>query len=123
MNARSVEAFFIVVMAVAVLVGGRSLLVQIAQYHATTIAILATIAIALVAAFRRNFTAGGPLVRLQATRDAAFLAAIAAAIAFVASPARWSLGAAVVGVEFGLIVEFFIRVVPQAPADRPPEPR
>lgn len=105
MRPRYVEAGFIALMAVAVLVGGRSLLVQVASFRGVAISVLGVIAIVIVYAFRREFLAGGPLARIHAARDTAFLAAIAAAVAFVAVPQRWSLGATTVALEIALIVE------------------
>ena len=115
MNARAFESVVIVLVMLAFLVGGRSWIVEIAQFHGLAIAVLGTIALVVVYGFRRSYLAGGPLARLHATRDAAFLAAIAATIAFVAMPARWALGAAVVGVEFALIVELMSRFAPAPP--------
>ncbi len=40
------------------------------------------------------------------------IAATIAAIAFVYAPARWSIGAAVAGLEFALILELLVRIVP-----------
>ncbi|MBD5634230.1 MAG: hypothetical protein IAI49_07100 [Candidatus Eremiobacteraeota bacterium] len=114
---RALESVFLLVIMGAVLVGGRSLVVNIAQFHGVAIAVLGAIGIFLVYAFRRSFLAGGPLARLSATRDAAFLAAIAAAIAFVAAPARWALGATVVAAEFALIVELVSRFAPTPPLE------
>ena len=115
-TSRALEAVFLIVMAVAVLVGGRALVLQIAQFHGLTVSVLGVVAIVLVYAFRRNYLAGGPLVRIHATRDTAFLAAIAAAIAFVIAPARWSLGATVVALEVAIVVEFLSRIAPPPPA-------
>jgi hypothetical protein len=114
-SSRRVEGAFIVIIMLAVLVGGRSWILDIAQFHGLAIAALGTIGVFLIYAFRRSYLAGGPLVRIHATRDAAFLAAIAAGIAFVASPARWSLGATIVATEFALIVELLSRFAPVPP--------
>ena len=67
-----------------------------------------------VLAVRRNYLAGGELARLRVSRDVAFLAAVAASIAFVLSPARWSLGAAVAGALFGIAIELLARFSPKA---------
>jgi hypothetical protein len=112
---RLLEAFFIIVIMLAVLLGGRSLLVNAVQFHGISIAVLGGIALFMIYAFRRNFLAGGPGARLFATRDAAFLAAIASGIAFVAAPARWSLGSAIVALEIGLAVELLARLGPVGP--------
>jgi hypothetical protein len=113
---RLLEAAVIVLIMIAFLIGGRAWVLDIAQFHGLAVSVLGTIAILVVYAFRRNYLAGGPLARLHATRDAAFLAAIAAAIAFVLFPARWSIGATVVAVELGLVVELLARL--QAPPER-----
>jgi hypothetical protein len=118
-SSRVIEAVFIALIMVAVLIGGRSWLVDIMQFHGVAIAALGIVALVVVYAFRRNYLRGGPLVRLSATRDAAFLAGIGSAIAFVASPARWSLGATIVAIEFALIVELMARFVPP-PVATPP---
>ncbi len=112
MRSRVVEAVFIAIIMLAVLIGGHSWLVDVAQFHGVAIAALGTVALVVIYAFRRNYLSGGPLVRLSATRDTAFLAAIASAIAFVASSARWSWGATIVAIEFALIVELMARLVP-----------
>jgi hypothetical protein len=114
-SARALEAFFIVVIMLAVLAGGPSLLANAVQFHGLSVSVLGGIALFLLYAFRRNYLAGGPGARLFATRDAAFLAAIAAAIAFLLAPAKWSLGAAVVAVEMGLAVELLARLNPAQP--------
>ena len=112
MSSRIVEGVFVAVIMLAVLVGGRYWLADIAQFHGVAIAALGIVALVVVYAFRRNFLRGGPLVRLSATRAAAFLAGIGSAIAVVASPARWSYGATIVAIEFALIVELMARFVP-----------
>jgi hypothetical protein len=114
-SARTVEVASIAAIAVAVLVGGNALLVQIAQFHGLAISVLGVLALLVLYAFRQNFRAGGPLARIHATRDAAFLAAIAGAIAFVALPARWSLGATIVATEIGFAVELLARLAPASP--------
>jgi hypothetical protein len=114
-NSRIVEAAFLVAIMLAILVGGRSWILDVAQFHGIAVGVLGIIAVFVVYAFRRSFLAGGPLARLHATRDAAFLAALAAAIAFVLSPARWSLGATIAAAEFALIVELLSRFAPAPP--------
>lgn len=115
-TSRNLEIVFIAVMVLAVFVGGRSLLVGLAAFHGVAISALGAIGIFLIYAFRRSFRAGGPLVRIHAARDTAFLAAIAGAIAFILVPQRWSLGAATVALEIGLVVELLARVVePNSP--------
>jgi hypothetical protein len=112
---RRLEAVFLIIIGLAILVGGRALVVEIAQFHGLAISVLGAIAIFVVYAFRQNYRAGGPLVRIQASRDTAFLAAIAAAIAFVIAPARWSLGATIVALEVGIAVELLSRFAPAPP--------
>lgn len=114
-TARSLEIAFLILMAVLVLVGGQALLISIAHFHDVAVSVLGVLAVFLVYAFRRNYRAGGPQVRLQAARDGAFLAAIACGIAFVAVPAKWSLGATVFALEAGIIVEVLGRVAPARP--------
>lgn len=111
MTSRNVEIAFIAVMVLAVFVGGRSLLVQLATFHGVAVSALAAIAIFIVYAFRRSFRAGGPLARIHAARDTAFLAAIAGAIAFILAPQRWSLGATTIALEIALVVELLARIV------------
>ena len=61
---------------------------------------------------RRGIASGGQLARLYASRDVAFLASIAGAIAFMLSPARWAFGACIAALEFGLILEIIARLAP-----------
>jgi hypothetical protein len=112
---RTLEAFLLAAIMLAVALGGKVWLTEAATFHGTTVAVLVAIGVLIVAAFRRTFPAGGTRARVYATRDAAFLAAIAGAIAFVLSPARWSLGSTLAAVEFGLAVEVLVRFIPAAP--------
>jgi hypothetical protein len=114
-SARTIEVASISVMALAILVGGNALLVQVARFHGLAVSVLGVLALLVLYAFRQNFRKGGPLARIHATRDAAFLASIAGAIAFVAMPARWSLGATIVALEIGCAVELLSRLAPAAP--------
>jgi hypothetical protein len=115
---RVLEPALIVLVMVAFVFGGRAWVYDIAQFHGLSIWMLGVLAVLVLYAFRRTYLAGGPLARLRAARDGAFLAAIAAAIAFVVAPARWSLGATIVAVELGLAVELLCRCVP--PLERTP---
>ena len=112
MNSRYIEVAFLAIMALAVLVGGKSLLVQIAAFKGLSVSVLVIIGIFIIYAFRQNYRATKPGARIAATRDAAFLATIGVAIVFILSPAKWSLGAAVVGFEIGIIVEMIARFAP-----------
>jgi len=111
-NARTLEIAFLVVIALLVLVGGEALLITISHSHGLAVSVLGVLAIVIVYAFRRNFRAGGPQIRLNAARDGAFLAAILCAIAFVVFPAKWSLGATKFALEAGIIVEMLGRLAP-----------
>ncbi len=112
-TARAVEIGSLVLIALGLLVGGRSLLVEIARFPLPALIGLALVAVLQVLAVRRNYLAGGELARLRVSRDVAFLAAVAASIAFVLSPARWSLGAAVAGALFGIAIELLARFSPK----------
>lgn len=114
-NARIVEIVFLAIIALAILVGGQAMLLTVARFHGISISVLGVLAIVLLYAFRRNFLAGGPQIRLQAARDGAFLAAIACGIAFVIFPAKWSLGSTIFALEAGIIVEVLGRVAPVRP--------
>jgi hypothetical protein len=105
--ARAVEIGSVVAIGVAVLFGGRHLLVNLSHISRYAIPILAVLAILQIGALRRNAASDRPDRALVATRDVAFIAAALLSIAFVASPARWSLGAAVVAIELGLLLELF----------------
>ncbi len=117
MSARSVEAASVVVIAIAILLGGNYLLVTIARFNPLSALALLALAVSLTFAMVRSLRAGGPLVRLRASRDIAFLAGILTALAFVLHPARWALGAAIAGVEFGLVLELLARFAPSPQSD------
>jgi hypothetical protein len=119
-NSRNIEVAFLAIMALAVLVGGRSLLVQIAAFGGLAVSVLVIIGIFIIYAFRQNYRVGKPGARIAATRDTAFLATIGVAVAFIIHPARWALGAAVVGFEIGLIVEMISRFAPPPVATNDP---
>jgi hypothetical protein len=116
--ARLLEVASIVVIAVVVLIGGSSLLAEIGHFRAPASFALAFLAVVQFVAVRRNALAGGPHAQVRASRDVAFLAAIVAAFVFVWAPARWSLGACIAGVEFGLIMELLARLVPDTATPR-----
>ncbi len=118
-NSRYIEVAFLAIMALAVLIGGRSLLVQIAAFKGLAVSVLVIIGIFIIYAFRQNYRAGKPGARIAATRDTAFLATIGVSIAFILAPARWALGAAVVGFEIGLIVEMIARLAPPIATNDP----
>jgi hypothetical protein len=113
-TARAVETGSLVIITLVLLAGGRSLLAEMARFPAAAITGLAVVGLVQLLAVRRNYLAGGPQARLRVSRDIAFLAAIVAAIAFVAHPARWSLGAALSAVLFGLAIELLARFSPKA---------
>ena len=114
MTSRGAETLFLAIIAVVILVGGRFLLYEIAgsTFHVLALLLLAAILVSLVLSMRRTIAAGGELARLRASRDIAFIAALAGSIAFVVSPARWAFGAAIAAVEFGLILEIISRLAP-----------
>lgn len=114
MTSRRAEVFSLAAIALAILVGGGSLLQQVARspFHLLALALLVLIALAVVLNLRRGIAAGGELARLRASRDIAFLAALAGGVAFMLSPARWAFGACIAALEFGLILEIISRLAP-----------
>jgi hypothetical protein len=113
---RSIEAIFVGIIALAVLIGGRGLLVEIAQFRLAAAIALVLIALAVLRNLGRNLAPRTPLGRFRSTRDVAFVAAIIAALAFVLSPARWSLGASIAALEFALVLELLARLAPASPS-------
>lgn len=111
---RALEATFIGIIAIAILIGGRSLLVEIAQFHAIAFIVLLAIGAALLRNLGRNMAPRTPLGRFRATRDIAFAAAVITALAFVFSPARWSMGACIAALEFALVLELLGRLAPDS---------
>ena len=114
MSGRAVEAASIIVIALAVLVGGRNVLIEIAHFRVLALFVLTALGFLEMLVLRRDVDLGGGSARFRITRDAAFIAATIAAIAFVYAPARWSIGAAVAGLEFALILELLVRIVPNS---------
>jgi hypothetical protein len=112
-TARAIEIGSLIVIALGVLIGGKNVLVEITHFPIPAVIGLAVLGIAQVAALPRNYASGGPLARIRVSRDVAFVAAIVAAIAFVLFPARWSLGATISAVEFGLAIELLARFSPR----------
>jgi hypothetical protein len=107
-----IETISVVLIAAAVLVGGRSLLGSFVQHHVAAMLVLSGLLVLQFLALRRNYAEGGPAVRIRATRDAAFLAAVVLALILVASPQRWSIGATIVALEFGFILDLLARFSP-----------
>jgi len=111
---RFIETASVVLIAIAVILGGRSLLFGIAQHHGLSLVVLAVLLILQTIALRRNRAQGGSLAPLRSTRDIAFIAAIILAALVVASPQRWSIGATIVAVEIGLVLDILGRLNPAA---------
>jgi len=112
MSSRAVEAAFILIIALAILVGGKNVLVEIAHFPVPALFALFALGVLEALALRRTITLGGPGARFGVTRDVAFIAAILAAMAFVYLPARWSIGSAIAALEFALILELLGRLNP-----------
>jgi hypothetical protein len=103
--ARYVEMGSVVAIGVAFLFGGRILLVNLSHIPRYAIPVLIVLGLLQGGALWRNSRVERPERPIVATRDVAFIAAVLLAIAFVASPARWSIGAAVVALELGILLE------------------
>jgi hypothetical protein len=108
------EVLFLGVIAIAILVGGGSLLQQVARspFHGVALVLLLLIGGIVVLNLRRGISLGGESARLRASRDVAFLAALAGGVAFMLWPARWAFGACIAALEFGLILEIISRLAP-----------
>ncbi len=116
MSTRTIEIVFLAFIAIAILATGPILLANLAQFHGLAISVLGVVGIVLVYAFRRNFLAGGPQARINATRDGAFLAAILSAICYIAlAKARWAFGATIFAVESAIVIELLARFAPARP--------
>lgn len=111
---RAFELAALIAIAFAVLVGGRSLLLNL--LHFRTIAALGLLVIGAVqlAALRRKVAVGGYGIAIQATRDVAFLATIVLALFEVCKPTRWALGATIAAFEFGIVCELLARLPARA---------
>jgi hypothetical protein len=112
-SVRFIESASIVVIALAVLFGGFSLLATLANYHLVAAPFIVVLAFVQLLAVRRNALGGGASAGVRSARDIAFLAALVAALFFVVWPARWAIGTAIVAVEFGLILELLARLGPR----------
>ena len=113
---RAIELLSIVVIGYCVLAFGWVLLRNAGHFQVPASIVLVILAIAQIAALRRNRAAGGPAYGLRATRDVAFLAAIAFALLAVNGAPRWAIGSCIATVEFALVLEVFARLVPAPPA-------
>lgn len=105
--ARIVELSSAIAIGIAILFGGRILLVNLSHIPHYALPVLAVLGLLQAAALWRNAQIDRPNRPIVATRDVAFIAAVLLSIAFVASPARWSIGAAVVAIELGILFEVF----------------
>jgi hypothetical protein len=99
----------VALIAAAVLFGGRFLLSALAREHAVAIPVLLVLLAVQIVALRRNYAEGAPAFRLRATRDVAFIASALLALAVLVSPQRWSVGATIVALECGCMLELFGR--------------
>ncbi len=109
---RAIEIGSVLLISLAVLLGGRIFLLDLTHYRGPALLVLAVLLFAQTLGLRRNYAEGGAMVRIRATRDVAFIAAIIFAFFVVLSPQRWSIGADIVAVEIGLILEMLSRFTP-----------
>jgi hypothetical protein len=105
--ARIVELGSAIAIGIAFLFGGRVLLVNLSHIPRYAIPVLIVLGLLQGATLWRDAQIDGPSRPLVATRDVAFIAAVLLSIAFIAAPARWSIGAAVVAIELGIVLEVF----------------
>jgi hypothetical protein len=109
---RNLEAAFVTLIALAVAAGGRSLLATVAHGGLLAACWAAVLAGGLLAGLWRRRSAGASPVVL--TRDIAFLAAALLSIFYIDRPARWSSGATIAALEFGLLLELLSILLPGA---------
>jgi hypothetical protein len=107
-----IEIVSVALMAVAVLLGGRHLLTALAHQHAAAMCMIAFLLVIQLIALRRRYAEDGVTVCVRVTRDVAFLAAAVLVFMVVVSPQRWSIGAAIVAVELGCMLDLLGRLVP-----------
>jgi hypothetical protein len=107
-----IETISVVLIALAVLTGGRYLLGALVLHHVAATLVLVVLLIVQFLALRRNYAQDGSSVHIRATRDVAFLVTILLALALVASPQRWSIGATIAALEFGLVLDLLARFTP-----------
>ncbi|HEV3157744.1 MAG TPA: hypothetical protein VGZ00_10400 [Candidatus Baltobacteraceae bacterium] len=111
---RIVEILSLLLIAVAIGVGGKSLLLHVAHFRTIALVVLAALALIQFAALRRGVgPARGTSISLN--RDVVFIAAIVLAFVYVTVPARWSSGACIVAIEFGLALELLGKFAPSIP--------
>ncbi|MEO6990563.1 MAG: hypothetical protein ABI346_00075 [Candidatus Baltobacteraceae bacterium] len=112
--ARIFEGVALVAIAIAVLVGGRSLVLNLLHFRTVVAIGLLILGAVQVAALRRRVAFGGYELAIQATRDVAFLATIVLALLEVCKPTRWALGATIAAFEFGIVCELLARLPARA---------
>jgi hypothetical protein len=122
MTSRAVEAAFILIIALLILIGGKNVLVEITSFPTPALIVLFALGVLEIFALRRTIALGGPSARFLVTRDVAFIAAIASAMLFVYTHYRGAIGSAIAALEFALVLELLGRFNPHAaPAPIDPE--
>ncbi len=109
---RVVENVSIVVIGLAVLFYGWALVTNLARFPVAAGIALVVVGVLQSGAIRRNLAGGGPAARIRATRDVAFVAAIALALTYVLWPVRWAIGACLAATEFAIALELLARFSP-----------
>jgi hypothetical protein len=108
-RAKVVEIAATIVIAVAVLFGGRGLLLALARFPTVSLGLVAAIVVVQLLALRRSAGDRSERGRLLVTRDITYLAGSLLALIAVAVPQRWSIGACIVAAEFALVLDLFAR--------------
>jgi cytochrome c oxidase assembly factor CtaG len=108
---RIVEVLATVAIVVAVGAGGRLMLTGLQRHGTAAAAVIALGVAAGVVVLRRDYRAGGEGVRLNVTRDSAYLTALALLFWAVVTPARWLEGSAIAMIEVALVFDAFTRLI------------
>ena len=111
---RIVEILALVAIAAVIAAGGGPFLQNIAHWRGIGLVVLVALTIAQLGTLRRPGSSGDGVVGLRRTARVIFIASTLLAIAYVCVPARWSSGAAIVAVEFGLTLELLRRLAPES---------
>jgi hypothetical protein len=111
-TAQIVESVSIIVIGLAVLLFGWALVTNLARFPVPAAIALVVVGVLQSGAIRRNLAGGGSAARIRATRDVAFVAAIALALTYIVWPVRWAIGACLAATEFAIALELLARFTP-----------
>jgi len=108
---RIVEIVSLLVIAFAVAIGGRALLLMMMRFRLPSIVVLVVIIAGTIGSIRRSYR-DAAFARLLVSKALTYFAAVALALWLLAAPQRWLYGATIAATEIAIALELVVAIRP-----------